>query len=155
MCPAKCRADSQVHFGLPELRVLGSDNPVAGQRELAATPQCVTVDERDDREWRGFESAHQGQRRQRKRSAFQRRHRAHGRDVGAGDKGLVARARDQQCAHTGVRAQQGEGGGQLGDDQWRERIEDLRTIDGQQVDAGFALFQQQRFEWHGASFVDE
>ena len=69
--------------------------------------------------------------------------RLHFTDVGAGDKGLVTGAGDQQYARCGIRGDLRHGLRQLVQRRRIERVQRLRPVDRQQINARFRLFEQQ------------
>src|SRR5205085_3317709 len=120
--PAASGDDAEVDFGLAEACVLARDSQVARKSQLASAAEAEAVYHRDD----GLrESVHGGEERARGHHVALRDRGAplELRDVSARDESLLARARDDDDAHTFVLAQLVEGRRALGPRLYVQRVQ--------------------------------
>ena len=145
--PSVPRNDTEIHFGLAELRVLRGNTNVARKRKLTASAKGVSIDGRNDRL---SEVLNRGKHRlsacRELLSALfvQRRQFA---DIRAGDERLFTRSRDNDCIHCSVGLKLFEQLTQFLLCGYIEGVKLVRTIESDGTDA-IRCFDNERSVFH-------
>ncbi len=131
---------TKIDLRLPEARFLARHNQVAGEGDLGAAAEGETVDRGDHGDRQILERRGHAMAEAAEFHAVNHRHLRHRRDIGAGDKGAVARAGNDKDANRAIVADVAQHLGHLLDHGRIQRVQRLRTVDRHGGD--FALIEQ-------------